>query len=108
MPVFTANSARADTSSPSVDGPVERIGCIADVIASSGAANEALGRLTPEVVDKLHEQMNRMLAKPDTREKFASLGMEAGTGTPEQLAQRIAVESARWSDVVRKRNIKAE
>src|SRR4249919_3951736 len=54
--------SRADTSSPSVDGPVERIGRIADVIASSGAANEALGRLTPEVVDKLHEQrLFRML-----------------------------------------------
>jgi len=42
--------------------PVERIGRIADVIANSGAANEGLGRLTPEVVDKLHEQrMFRML-----------------------------------------------
>ena len=48
--------SRADISSPSVEGAVERIGRIADVIASSGAANEALGRLTPEVVDKLHEQ----------------------------------------------------
>ena len=33
-----------------------------DVIGKSGAANEALGRLTPEVVDKLHEQrMFRLL-----------------------------------------------
>jgi alkylation response protein AidB-like acyl-CoA dehydrogenase len=48
--------SRADTPSPSADSPVERIARIADVIARSGAANEALGRLTPEVVDKLHEQ----------------------------------------------------
>jgi alkylation response protein AidB-like acyl-CoA dehydrogenase len=42
--------------------PVERVGRIAEVIAKSGAANEALGRLTPEVVDKLNEQrMFRML-----------------------------------------------
>ena len=54
--------SRADTASPSADGPVERIGRIADVIEKSGAANEALGRLTPEVVDKLHEQrLFRML-----------------------------------------------
>ena len=52
----------AASSSPSAAGPVERIGRIADVIARSGAANEALGRLTPEVVDKLHEQrMFRLL-----------------------------------------------
>jgi tripartite-type tricarboxylate transporter receptor subunit TctC len=61
-----------------------------------------------DVVDRLHEQMTKALARPDTREKFAALGMEAGTGTPEQLAARIAAESVRWSDVVRKRNIKPD
>lgn len=61
-----------------------------------------------DVIAKLHEQMDKLLAKPETKEKFAALGMEAGTGTPEQLAQRITAESARWGDVLRKRNIKAE
>jgi len=42
--------------SPGAHSPIERIGRIADVIARSGAANEALGRLTPGVLDKLHEQ----------------------------------------------------
>jgi alkylation response protein AidB-like acyl-CoA dehydrogenase len=43
-------------------GPVERIARIAGVIETSAAANEALGRLTPEVVDKLHEEgLLRML-----------------------------------------------
>jgi alkylation response protein AidB-like acyl-CoA dehydrogenase len=52
----------AAASSQSANGPVERIGRISDVIARSGAANEELGRLTPEVVDKLHEQrLFRML-----------------------------------------------
>lgn len=52
----------AGSSSPGAAGPVERIARIADAIVKSGAANEALGRLTPEVVDKLHEQrLFRML-----------------------------------------------
>src|SRR5690349_24892470 len=51
-----AMPSNASPSLPETGGPVERIGRIADVIATSGAANEALGRLTPEVVDKLHEQ----------------------------------------------------
>jgi alkylation response protein AidB-like acyl-CoA dehydrogenase len=43
-------------------GPLERIGSIAGLIAASGAANEKLGRLCPEVVDKLHEaRLFRML-----------------------------------------------
>jgi indole-3-acetate monooxygenase len=53
----TEEGARTDTA-----GPVERIGRIANVIEASGAANERLGRLTPEVIDKLHEQrLFRML-----------------------------------------------
>jgi alkylation response protein AidB-like acyl-CoA dehydrogenase len=47
-------------------GPVERIAGIAAVLERSSPANEALGRLTPEVVDKLHEQrLFRMLLPRD-------------------------------------------
>ena len=64
---------------------------------------------TPKaIVDKLNEQLNRELAKPETRARFVALGMEPGAGTPEQLARRIASETAQWSDVVRKRNLKVD
>src|SRR5215475_13780393 len=43
-------------ASPGIADPVERVGRIADVIEASGAKNETLGRLCPEVVDRLHEQ----------------------------------------------------
>ena len=43
-------------ASPSSVGPVERIGSIAAVIEKAGLEIEVLGQLTPEVVDKLHEQ----------------------------------------------------
>jgi alkylation response protein AidB-like acyl-CoA dehydrogenase len=43
-----------DEHSPA--GPVQRVGLVADLIEASSAANEARGRLVPEVVDKLHEQ----------------------------------------------------
>jgi tripartite-type tricarboxylate transporter receptor subunit TctC len=64
---------------------------------------------TPKpIIYKLNEQINRAFTKPETRERFAALGMEPGTGTPEQLAQRIASETAQWSDVVHKRNLKVD
>ena len=54
--------SRLDSSLPSFAEPVERIGRIAEFIEQSGAANEALGQLIPEVVEKLHEQrLFRML-----------------------------------------------
>ncbi len=43
------------TLSPSADALLARIARIAPVLERSGAANEALGRLTPEVVDHLHQ-----------------------------------------------------
>jgi len=51
-------------ASPSFVGPVERIGSIAAVIEKSGLENEVLGQLTPEVVDKLHEQQLFRLLLP--------------------------------------------
>jgi tripartite-type tricarboxylate transporter receptor subunit TctC len=64
---------------------------------------------TPKaIIDKLNEQINKMLIKPETRQRFVALGMEPGNGTPEQLAHRITTETAQWSDVVRKRNLKVD
>jgi indole-3-acetate monooxygenase len=50
------------SAAPDPAGPLERIARIAGLIETSAAANEALGRLSPEVVDKLHEErLLRML-----------------------------------------------
>jgi indole-3-acetate monooxygenase len=46
----------ADAAPASSTSPVDRIGRIADVVRASGTENEALGRLAPQLVDKLHEQ----------------------------------------------------
>ena len=61
-----------------------------------------------EVVDKLHAEMTRAVARAEMKERFAAQGMEAGSGTPTQLAARIAAESARWAEVVRRSGAKIE
>ena len=60
------------------------------------------------IVDKLHAESLKMLAKPAIREKFAGLGLEPGGGTPQALAATIQTETLRWADVIQKKNIKAE
>jgi Uncharacterized protein conserved in bacteria len=62
----------------------------------------------PDVIDKLSAATTRFLALPDTRAKLAAQGMEAGGGSPQDLAATVRAESTRWSDVVRKQNIKPE
>jgi tripartite-type tricarboxylate transporter receptor subunit TctC len=61
-----------------------------------------------EIVDKLDAETVRLLAKPELKERLAALGMDAGGGKPQELAAAIQRETARWSDVIRKRNIKVD
>jgi tripartite-type tricarboxylate transporter receptor subunit TctC len=61
-----------------------------------------------DVIDKLAVATVHFLALPDTRAKLAAQGMDAGGGTPLELAATVRSESARWSEVVRKQNIKVE
>jgi tripartite-type tricarboxylate transporter receptor subunit TctC len=61
-----------------------------------------------DIVDKLSAATMRFLALPDTRAKLAAQGMDAAGGSPQDLAATIRSETARWSEVVRKQNIKPE
>jgi tripartite-type tricarboxylate transporter receptor subunit TctC len=64
---------------------------------------------TPKaVVDRLNADIARVLAKPEMKEKFAVLGLERGSGKPQDIVATIQTETARWADVIRKRNIKPE
>ena len=60
------------------------------------------------VIDRLNAETNRLLAKPELKEKLAALGMDAGGGKPKELAASIQAETVRWADVIRQRNIKPE
>ena len=64
---------------------------------------------TPKpVADKLNADLNRVLANPEVKDKFAKLGMQAAPGRPEELAATLRADLARWSKVVRDANIKPE
>jgi tripartite-type tricarboxylate transporter receptor subunit TctC len=60
------------------------------------------------VVDRLNAESTRALAKPAIKEKFAAQGLEPGSGKPQDLAATIRTETARWSEVIRKQNIKPD
>jgi tripartite-type tricarboxylate transporter receptor subunit TctC len=60
------------------------------------------------VVERLNNEMNRILADPAVRERFHGLGLETTGGTPAQFTAVMQSESARWSKVIRDANVKAE
>ena len=64
---------------------------------------------TPKpVVDRLHTELVKALKEADVRARFALIGAEPVGSTPEELANTLKAETARWAAVVRERNIKAD
>jgi tripartite-type tricarboxylate transporter receptor subunit TctC len=64
---------------------------------------------TPQaVVQKLNESVNQSLRTADMKERLDALAFEAVGGTPQQFADYVKVEIAKWGKVVRAGNIKAE
>ncbi len=62
----------------------------------------------PAIVQKLNESVNQALQQADFRDKLDTLAFESVGGTPQQFADYLKVEIAKWGKVVRAGNIKAE
>ena len=56
---------------------------------------------TPQdIVRKLNADINGILQAPDVSERLTALGTEPTGGTPEQFAETIKADTARWAKVV--------
>ncbi|MDB5905518.1 MAG: transporter, partial [Betaproteobacteria bacterium] len=60
------------------------------------------------IVVKLNSELNKALATPLVRDRFAALGAEPAIVTPEQFGQLIRAEYAKWGDVVRRSGAKID
>ena len=64
-------------------------------------------KATPRAaVDKLSAAIRTALAKPDVIERLAALGSTARGSTPEEFAAFLAQETDKWTDVMKRANIK--
>lgn len=61
-----------------------------------------------EIVRRLNAEINRVLQAPEVRERLTVLGTEPTGGTPEQFAQTIRDDTARWAKVVSAAGIRIE
>ncbi len=62
----------------------------------------------PEVITKLNQAINAAAASKDIQEKFAAIGFAIDPGTPEALAQRNKMETAKWAKAIREAKIEAQ
>jgi tripartite-type tricarboxylate transporter receptor subunit TctC len=54
------------------------------------------------IIDKLNAAINRAIASQTFRDRFASIGDEPAGGSPEDFAEVIRADSAKWGDVIRR------
>jgi tripartite-type tricarboxylate transporter receptor subunit TctC len=66
-------------------------------------------RPTPDnIVNKLSTTIRKALENPEMVQKLAALGSEAHGSTPEEFAKFLVQETAKWTDVMQKANIKVQ
>ena len=57
---------------------------------------------------QINAAINKALAAPELRERFAKLGLEPSGGTPADLAARMAQDTARWAPIVKASGFRAD
>jgi len=77
-----------------------------EVLAWSGVI--APHGLPPAVAKKINAAFNESLKDPVVVKAMRELGYEAVGGTPEEFANWVARERAKWADVIRKSGAKAD
>ena len=64
---------------------------------------------TPKpIADKFHDDLVKVMQQAEVREKFASLGVDAVSGTPAELAAYMKSETAKYAKLIKEANIRAE
>lgn len=61
-----------------------------------------------EIVDRLHQEIVKIGAMPEVRDKLTTLGFIPVLNTPDQFGSRIKTEMAKWAKVVQAAKLKIE
>jgi tripartite-type tricarboxylate transporter receptor subunit TctC len=61
-----------------------------------------------EVVTKMNQALQTVLATPDIKQRMLGLGVEARASTPDELRTRLQSDIAKWGDVIAKAGIERQ
>ena len=78
----------------------ESIGIVGGILAPAG---------TPRaIVNRLNAEFQRAVALPEVRDKLLGMGLEPLANSPEQYAQFLQSETAKWGKLIREAKISAD
>ena len=78
---------------------------IPNVEAPNWYALFAPARTPRDVIDRLNDAIRKAIAMPDVRERLVSTGADPISSTPEQLADLLRRDHAKWGKLIRDNNI---
>lgn len=64
--------------------------------------------LPPDLLQRINTAAGQTLADPEVKDKLQRMGIEAITGTPQQLATMVAADTAKWKKIIAERRISTE
>jgi tripartite-type tricarboxylate transporter receptor subunit TctC len=65
-------------------------------------------KMPSAMVQRMNEDINKVLAMPDVQEKMEQYGAEDGGGTIEKFANFIKVEQKKWTEVAQQAKVKVD
>jgi tripartite-type tricarboxylate transporter receptor subunit TctC len=64
---------------------------------------------TPKfIIDRLHATLAMIFATPDAQARLSALGADAQTNSPQQFAQAVKREKAKWAKLVKESGARAD
>lgn len=90
------------------DVPTFREQGFGDVVGQGWFAMYAPAKTSNAAIDDINKALNKALATPEVRERFAGLGLEVGGGSAADLQKTMQDDAKRWAPVVRKSGFKAD
>jgi tripartite-type tricarboxylate transporter receptor subunit TctC len=95
VPAFAELPTVAEAGVPGFD-----VSAWAGVIVPAGVPKPVIARLNAE--------LNQALASAPVREKLPEMGLQVAGGTPEEYAEHIRREAAKWAEVVKRSGAKVD
>ena len=80
--------------------PDQESDTVTGIIARAGTS--------PEIIDRWHREIARIVALPEVNERLRALGFEPIANSPAEFANRIVSEGAKWGQVARDAKIRIE
>ena len=79
-----------------------------DAVGQGWFAMYAPAKTSQSSIEEINKALNKALANPEVRERFASLGLEVGGGSPADLQKTMLEDAKRWGPVVKKSGFRAD